>query len=331
MNRGKNIIVFLEMWGKKKHGINHGLLAEGNRIAAMLGGNLSVLIVGNPLEEPVGFDEYGVSTVYQIEGKGLDLYNDEVFAWAVKEVLRDIPFRLLLMAHSDKGRELAPRIAFFLHSVAITDCVDIRLREDVLYYVRSLYGGQLEQEISFAEPLPEIASLETDALNGKQAATSASLQAMRVTVEVCPDTARTTLLEVIPPDFRTVDILDAERVIGVGAGCSEVMDLVMEFADLTNGSIGTTRPVVDDGLVPKKRMIGQTGKTVSPELYVALGISGSPHHVAGIQQSKRILSLNRDTSAPILGFSDVGFICDLKSCLPKLINRIKRYRDQGLA
>jgi len=105
------------------------------------------------------------------------------------------------------------------------------------------------------------------------------------------------------------------------------MALVEELSSLLEGSIGTTRPVVDEGRLPKERMIGQTGKTVAPDSYLALGISGSPHHVAGIQQSGSTLSINRDPRAPIFGTADAGFVCDLDMLLPKLIDRIKRFRD----
>jgi electron transfer flavoprotein alpha subunit len=135
-------------------------------------------------------------------------------------------------------------------------------------------------------------------------------------------------LQLIPPDFKTIDILYAKRIVGVGSGCSD-LSLAEELAQLLEASVGTTRPMVDDGHIPKKRMIGQTGKTVSPGLYMALGISGSPHHVAGIQQSRQILSVNLDPRAPVFGFSDVGFIGDLNSLLPKLIDRIKRHKNEG--
>ena len=132
----------------------------------------------------------------------------------------------------------------------------------------------------------------------------------------------------MPPDFRTVDIPFARRIVGVGSGASPLINLSEALALLLEGSIAATRPVVDDGFVPRERMIGQTGKTVSPGLYVALGISGSPHHVAGIQPAGRVLSLNIDAGAPIFGFSDTGFVCDLAGLLPKLIDRINRYRDE---
>jgi electron transfer flavoprotein alpha subunit len=103
--------------------------------------------------------------------------------------------------------------------------------------------------------------------------------------------------------------------------------MIEQLSHLLEGSLGTTRPVVDEGILAKDRMIGQTGKTISPEAYLALGISGSPHHVAGIQRSKTILSVNRDPRAPIFAVADAGFVCDLKNLLPKLIDRIKQYRD----
>ena len=102
--------------------------------------------------------------------------------------------------------------------------------------------------------------------------------------------------------------------------------VVEEFAELLQGSLGATRPVVDDGFLPKERMIGQTGKMVAPELYVSLGISGSPHHVAGIQDAEKIISVNKDVRAPIFQLSDIGFIGDLKQILPKLVKRIKEWK-----
>jgi electron transfer flavoprotein alpha subunit len=110
-----------------------------------------------------------------------------------------------------------------------------------------------------------------------------------------------------------------------------LLRLATELSTLLDAPIGTTRPVVDDGLLPKARMIGQTGKTVSPDVYLALGISGSPHHVAGIQQTKKVFSINKDVRAPIFDLSDMAFNGDLDTILPKLVARIKRFCDQGLS
>jgi electron transfer flavoprotein alpha subunit len=102
--------------------------------------------------------------------------------------------------------------------------------------------------------------------------------------------------------------------------------LVRELADLLEGSLGSTRPIVDEGHLPKERMIGLTGKQISPDLYLALGVSGSPHHVAGIQGSKRIVCINKDPRAPIYQFCDAGFVGDIRNVLPKLISRIRAWK-----
>jgi electron transfer flavoprotein alpha subunit len=133
----------------------------------------------------------------------------------------------------------------------------------------------------------------------------------------------------MPPDFATVDLRYAQRIVDIGSGCARpgLPEMARELADLLEASIGTTRPMVDDGHWPKTRMIGQTGKTTAPEICITLGVSGSPHHAAGLQKSRVILSVNSDPGAPIFDISDSGFVSDLRAVLPILIERIKQYRE----
>ena len=290
MNR--DVIVVLEA----SEAINRGLLSEGGRIASLLGGNLTALHADPPTHSS--------------------------HAWV--QMARRFPFRLLLFAHTEKGRELAPLIAQALETAAVMDCFDIRFRNGNLYYARYVYGGQFEQEVSFADP-PEIATLNPDSLETRDVV-SASMIRMEIPEEA--DGKRT--IKTIPPDFRTVDIRYAKRIMDIGAGCDNpaLLELAEELASLLEASIGTTRLVVDNGRIPKTRMIGQTGKTTSPELCLTLGVSGSPHHVAGLQKAAKIFAVNTDERAPIFGVSDAGFVTDLNSLLPKLISRIKQYREK---
>ena len=135
-------------------------------------------------------------------------------------------------------------------------------------------------------------------------------------------------LDLVPPDPRTVDLVHARRIVGVGAGgaSDELLDAVSELAELLEGSVGATRPVVDDRRLPKDRLIGQTGRTVAPELYLALGISGSPHHVAGVQGAEHIVTVNKDEHAPIVSFSDTSFIGRLEDVLPALVLQLRAVR-----
>jgi electron transfer flavoprotein alpha subunit len=113
----------------------------------------------------------------------------------------------------------------------------------------------------------------------------------------------------------------------MGTATDRLMAGVHELAELLQGSVGATRPVVDEGRLPKERLIGQTGRTVAPDLYVALGVSGSPHHVAGLRKAEKVVSINRDPRAPVFQFSDVGYVGDLEAVLPALIAKIKGWRD----
>jgi electron transfer flavoprotein alpha subunit len=326
----KDVIVYLETAGEKKEVINRGLLTEGGRIASTLGGRLLAMTVGSCTEVGSALRGYGVSALYRVEGEGLEGYSGEVSAWAAKEALKEISFKLLLFAHTDRGAEVAPRVAYYLASACVSACIDIKARDDTLFYEKYLYGGQFSREISFGKPLPEVATIRPEVLNDRRSAETGAFSVHTVQVAVPSDLPRTKVLDRVPPDYRTVDIVYAKRIIGAGSGCGDVLPLVEELAYLLEGSLGTTRPVVDDGYIPRDRMIGQTGKAVSPDLYLALGISGSPHHVAGIQGSKTILSVNRDPKAAVFNVSDKGFAGDLRTLLPLLITRIKQYRDEGL-
>jgi electron transfer flavoprotein alpha subunit len=240
--------------------------------------------------------------------------------------------RLFLLADTDIGKELAPSIAHRLETAAVTDCVDIEINGERLFYIKPVYGGQFEEKITFPSGSIEIATFRQEALDkGLRVESNDIKNDIDVVMKKVPipsSIIRTKPLERIPPDFRTTDIVHAKRIIGTGAGSADkqLIAVVEEFAELLQGSLGATRPVVDDGYLPKERMIGQTGKMVAPELYVSLGISGSPHHVAGIQEAEKIIAVNKDLRAPIFQLSDIGFIGDLKKILPKLVKRIKEWK-----
>ena len=243
----------------------------------------------------------------------------------------------VVMADTDVCRELAPMVAARLGSGVVVGCSDLQMRGCAPVFVKPVYGGWLEQEIepqagtipvatldltgmdeadSFADglPIPEVAEIGGPV----QGAPGAPQLRLRVRH-----------LETIPPDPRTVDLVHAKRIVAAGSGSAsdDLLAAARELADLLAGSVGATRPVVDDGRLPKERLIGQTGKTVTPELYLALGISGSPHHMAGVQKADRILSINRDVRAPVFRFSDVGYVADLEAVLPGLVSKIKEWRD----
>ena len=272
----------------------------------------------------------------------------EPLAAALADLVARTPPAALLLADTDVGRQLAPMVAHRLGSGAVVGCSDVLVREEprggsgagrrTLAFVKPVYGGWLEREIDSAAgfvpvatldlagmeepespadglPAPEFVEMETGALATVESGVLAPPRVRR--------------LELVAPDARSVDLVHARRIVAAGSGSASenLLAAVYELAELLEGSVGATRPVVDDGRLPKERLIGQTGKTVSPELYLALGISGSPHHVAGVRGADRILSVNRDVRAPIFQFSDIGYVADLEMVLPALVQKIKEWRD----
>lgn len=238
----------------------------------------------------------------------------------------------ILLADTDTGRQLAPLLAHRMGSGAVIGCSDVASWDGTLVFVKPVYGGWLEQEIEPAPGTIPVATLDLAGLEAPAAAPSAApheaptLEVLAVAGAAEP---RVRSLELVPPDPRSVDLVHARRIVAAGSGSASesLLEAVRELADLIGGSVGATRPVVDDGRIAKERLIGQTGRTVTPDLYLALGISGSPHHVAGVRGAERIIAVNRDVRAPIFQFSDVGYVADLETVLPALVRKIEEWRD----
>jgi electron transfer flavoprotein alpha subunit len=332
MNKERDILILLESLGENAEEINRSLALEGKRISTSLGGRLAALSIGKPLESHATLAEAGISLLYILKNDLFSEYRQEVFCKAITEFMQEFKPRLFLLADTDIGKELAPAVAHRLGTAAVTDCVAIEIDGERLLYIKPVYGGQFEEKISFPSGSNEIATFKQEALDKGLCVENNDIkndiEVVVKKVSIPPEIIRTKPLEHIPPDFRTTDIVHAKRIIGTGAGSADkqLIAVVEELAELLQGSLGATRPVVDDGYLPKERMIGQTGKMVAPEFYVSLGTSGSPHHVAGIQGAEKIIAVNKDVRAPIFQLSDIGFVGDLKTVLPKLVKRIQEWK-----
>lgn len=229
------------------------------------------------------------------------------------------------------GRELTPRLANTLGTGLVSGCARIDLSAEGIRFHRPVYGGQLYQEVVFNTDKTMLVTMDTAALDAIPAPKPCEVEIEIIEPRMSSEIIRVQHLEYLPADYRTVDVAEAETVVaaGMGAATDELLPLVNELAGLLEGAIGTTRPVIDTGRLSRDRLIGQTGKVVSPQVYLALGVSGATHHVGGIQGSGTIVSVNRDPQAPIFRSSDVGLAADLREVLPKLIERIKRAKKNG--
>jgi electron transfer flavoprotein alpha subunit len=301
------------------------LAAEAGRLAAALGARLR--LVTWPADPEVDFDSLAAS------------------AAAVAAQTQPLA---VIVQDGDIGRRLAPLIALRLGTEAVLGCSDVMTaaragRPDAadagvgapLTFVKPVYGGWLEEEVILADGFVPVVTLDLAGMEFPESAAGEAAALARAEVLSLPSDSvvgsnpRVRHLETIAPDARSVDLTHAKRIVaaGMGTASDNLLAAVHELADLLEGSVGATRPMVDEGRLPKERLIGQTGRTVTPDLYLALGISGSPHHMAGVRKADRVLSINRDTRAPIFQFSDVGYVADLEEVLPALVAKIEEWRD----
>jgi electron transfer flavoprotein alpha subunit len=296
------------------------------------GGITAVLFFDKPVDIPEGFSQYGVSKVITYRHSLFSRFSAEACAAAVlPELIKNSP-SLFLMADSSAGRELAPYLAAKLDLPIVTGCVKMDfINPEQVFFYRSVYGGQLYQEIATPTDKTIIVTLNSKSLFVNPPASPARMEIEIIEPNLPSNFIKTGHLEFLPADFKTVDVTEAETVIGAGMGVisNDLYPLVTELAALLEGSIGATRPVIDSGIIPRERLIGQTGKTITPNLYLALGVSGATHHTGGIQESKKIIAINRDPQAAIFKNADAGAAADLKEVLPLLIERIKKAKTDG--
>jgi electron transfer flavoprotein alpha subunit len=330
-----NIWVLPEISGREEEfsKLSLGILTEARYVAEKVGGTVTALVLGDqPRDLSDDLGRYGIARSYIFQDHLLKYYSAEAYAAALLPRIQTEKPWLFLMGNTAVGRGLASRLAALLDTGVITNCAktDLSRPEQPKFY-RPVYGDQLYQEVVFQTDRTMLVTMDTRTLDVAPPARPRITRSLIIESKLSPDSIKTRHLEYLPADFQTVDVADADTVIsaGMGAATDELLPMVEELAGLIEGAIGTTRPVVDGGKIPRERMIGQTGKVVSPEFYLALGISGATHHVGGIQESGKIVAVNRDPQAPIFQSSDVGVAADLKEVLPVLIERIKRAKENG--
>jgi electron transfer flavoprotein alpha subunit len=310
-----------------------GLLTGAGNIAAKVGGAVTAISFGDEYHDYSGiFGQYGVSKVYFFKDPLLQHFSSEAYAAAVLARIREEKPWLFLMGDTVIGRELAPRLAAFLNTGLVTGCVKINLSDaEQPKFYRPVYAGQLYQEVVMEAGRPMLVTMDPSILDIKPAAVAAAVETLVIEAKLSPEAIKVRHLEFLPADFQKVDVADAGTIVAAGMGAidPDLFPLVEELAALLEGAIGTTRPVVDTGKIPRERMIGQTGRVVGPDFYLALGISGASHHVGGIQDSGKIVAVNRDPRAPIFQNADAGAVADLREVLPKLIARIKQAKANG--
>ena len=327
----KGVFVFIEQRHGEVQTVSLELLGRGKQLADELGVTLTGLLVGNNVKGlSDNLIQHGADKVIVVEGPEYDIYSTEAYTQAVVEVINNKKPEIFLMGASTLGRDLGPRVSARLATGLVADCTSLDLSEDTkeLMMTRPAFGGNLMATIMCPDHRPQIATvrpgvmekLHTEVVRtGEVEDYKASLDTSKFKVKV---------LEVVKEEKEMVKIEDASILVSGGRGVGGADNFVKleALADELDAVVSGSRVAIDSGWLPHDRQVGQTGKTVRPDLYFAIGISGSIQHVAGMEESEFIVAINKDKEAQIFNVADLGIVGDLNKILPVLTEELKKVK-----
>ena len=321
------ILVFVDLPDGELDETGRGLLSYGARLAGILDSTWGAAVAVTPdIGQLAAFGAYGTPTITCIAGGDTLIDTPALLGKSLARLAQDELASVIILPHNDLGTTLAPVFAHELDAAIMTELVTVRQSADGVRLSRKALGVRVAETRLWDCARPLVATLPLRALSQvlMQSVRPSSPSVAAWSPAAPFSGAATSVIGRIPPDPQTVDLTEAEVIFSAGKGCDPAtFDQLKELCKLLNVSFGVTRPVYDLGWTGFERMVGQTGRTVTPRLYVALGISGSMHHVGGIKDSRRIVAVNLDSKAPIYPNTDEGFVADLKELLPCLLDRVK--------
>lgn len=323
-----SILIVVEQREGKLNRVSWETLAGAQAIAAETGWTLEAAVVGAGVAGMAAeVATKKVVKVYAVESAKLEPYTPDAFAAALKQLLESRKPKLVLMPHTYQVRDFAPKLATALGRTLISDAIGYRKDGERLLFTRQMFQGKFAADVSFAGDPPWFVTFQTGAFRGDQAeAGTAAAPVETVSVEIAEGMIRNRPHEVFKEAKQAVDLTQAEVIVAVGRGIKEPknIDLAKQLAEALGGEIAASRPICDSGWLPMDRQIGSSGQTVTPKLYLALGISGAIQHIVGMKGSKAVIAINKDSEAPIFEVADYGVVANLFDVVPALIEEIKK-------
>ncbi len=289
---------------------------------------LSLLLIGKEVKEAATEAiALGVDKVYTMDGSPFEESNPERYIAIVANVCKQIDPSLVLLSQTDMGREIAPRLAAKLGVSVCLDCLKLVLDPATkkVLQTKPVYGGNAVAVWASANHQPLVVTMRPRAIEPAKPNSSRHGESVSLAVDTDESLMKIKLLETVKEEAKGINLEEAKVIVagGGGIGGQEGFHLLEELAQVLGGAIGITRVPSDEGWMPSSLEIGQTGHIVSPGLYIAVGISGAPQHLAGCSRSKHIVAINKDPEAHIFKEADFGIIGDYREALPALIDRLK--------
>ncbi len=321
------ILVIGETSEGKLASVTAELLGGARALANKLGEKVSLLLIGSGVSGLAGeAASFGADKVFAADDANLKDYHTDAYTAVAADLVKSANPRYVLMGQTSMGRDLAPRLAFRLGSVATNDCIslDVDPQSKSLLQTKPVFGGNARAVITSAT-FPQIATVRQKAMNPLPADASRKAETVSIPVRIDPSAARYKVLERVKEKAEGIKIEDAKVVVcgGRGIGGAEGFKQLEQLAHLLTGAVGASRPPCDSGWMPSQVQVGLTGKVVSPDVYIAVGVSGASQHLAGCSGARNIIAINKDAEANIFKEARFGVVGDWKQVLPAFLEKAK--------
>ena len=335
----KGVFVFAQQVDNEISGIAFELIGKGKDLAKDLNTEVTAVLIGSGVKGLA--DElaaYGADRVIVVDDPELKDYRTEPYTHALASVINQYKPEIMLIGATAIGRDLGPRVSARVATGLTADCTQLDIgdfplvaregqeqKHNQLLMTRPAFGGNTIATIACPDNRPQMATVRPGVMQKIDRIEGAKAVVEEYNPGFTPDNKYVEILDVVKSITDTVDIMDAKILVsgGRGMGCPENFEMLKELADVLGGEVSCSRAVVDAGWEPKDLQVGQTGKTVRPQVYFAIGISGAIQHVAGMGESDLIIAINKDETAPIFEVADYGIVGDALKIVPKLTEVLK--------
>lgn len=335
----KGVFVFAQQVDNKLSGIALELVGKGKDLAKDLNTEVTAVLVGHEVKDLA--DElaaYGADKVILVDDPELKEYRTEPYAHALASVIEKYKPEIFLVGATAIGRDLGPRVSARIHTGLTADCTQLDIGDfpinpipgkeqlhNQLLMTRPAFGGNTIATIACPEFRPQMATVRPGVMQKAPKVEGAKAVVEEFNPGFTPNDKYVEILEVVKSVVDTVDIMDAKILVsgGRGVGSPENFKILDDLAAVLGATVSCSRAVVDAGWKPKDLQVGQTGKTVRPNVYFAIGISGAIQHLAGMEESDIIIAINKDETAPIFDVADYGIVGDLNKIVPALTEKLK--------
>lgn len=329
------VLTFAEQRDGKLTRVARQLVGKARQLADILGVRVETVLLGHNITDLAQeLIQCGADNVYLIDHPLLENYQTDLYTKAIYDLTIEKKPEVFIFGATHMGRDLAPRLAQRITTGLTADCTELTIDEveRLLLQTRPAFGGNIMATITCKNHRPQMATVRPGVFREPEKDPTRKGNVINITPEISESNILTHLVKFLKLEKKIVKLEEAEVIVSGGRGLKkpENFSLIQELADLLGGEVGASRAAVDAGWISKDHQVGQTGKTVSPKLYIACGISGAIQHRAGMQTSEIIVAVNKDPEAPIFKIADIGVVGDLFKVVPELISVLKDKKEKEM-